>query len=80
VVEFAYPYGSFTGYLAGQARAMGFESAVSTTRGRGIRRASSGGSTGSGSAVGPHSMTLPASWLGLGPEGFRGYLNYSRAG
>jgi peptidoglycan/xylan/chitin deacetylase (PgdA/CDA1 family) len=33
VSEFAYPYGSFTGYLAGQARAMGFESAASTTAG-----------------------------------------------
>jgi len=33
VVEFAYPYGSFTDYLAGQARAMGFESAISTTTG-----------------------------------------------
>src|SRR3977135_4087266 len=33
VVEFAYPYGSFNGYLAGQARAMGFESATSTMPG-----------------------------------------------
>jgi peptidoglycan/xylan/chitin deacetylase (PgdA/CDA1 family) len=33
VVEFAYPYGSFNGYLAGQARAMGFESAASTMPG-----------------------------------------------
>lgn len=33
VIEFAYPYGSFNGYLAGQARAMGFESAASTVPG-----------------------------------------------
>jgi peptidoglycan/xylan/chitin deacetylase (PgdA/CDA1 family) len=33
VIEFAYPYGSFNGYLAGRARAMGFESAAATTRG-----------------------------------------------
>jgi peptidoglycan/xylan/chitin deacetylase (PgdA/CDA1 family) len=33
VIEFAYPYGSFNGYLAGQARAMGFESAASTMTG-----------------------------------------------
>jgi peptidoglycan/xylan/chitin deacetylase (PgdA/CDA1 family) len=33
VIEFAYPYGSFNGYLAGRARAMGFESATSTTPG-----------------------------------------------
>jgi peptidoglycan/xylan/chitin deacetylase (PgdA/CDA1 family) len=33
VIEFAYPYGSFNGYLAGRARAMGFESAASTTPG-----------------------------------------------
>ncbi|HEY8678348.1 MAG TPA: polysaccharide deacetylase family protein [Candidatus Dormibacteraeota bacterium] len=33
VIEFAYPYGSFNGYLAGQARAMGFESAASTMPG-----------------------------------------------
>lgn len=33
VVEFAYPYGSFNGYLAGRARAMGFESAASTLPG-----------------------------------------------
>jgi peptidoglycan/xylan/chitin deacetylase (PgdA/CDA1 family) len=33
VIEFAYPYGSFNGYLAGQARAMGFESAASTIPG-----------------------------------------------
>jgi peptidoglycan/xylan/chitin deacetylase (PgdA/CDA1 family) len=33
VIEFAYPYGSFNGYLAGQARAMGFESAASTVSG-----------------------------------------------
>ncbi len=33
VLEFAYPYGSFNGYLAGQARAMGFESAASTMPG-----------------------------------------------
>ena len=33
VSEFAYPYGSFNGYLAGQARAMGFESAASTIPG-----------------------------------------------
>lgn len=35
VIEFAYPYGSFNGYLAGQARAMGFESAASTMPGAG---------------------------------------------
>jgi len=34
VIEFAYPYGSFNGYMAGQARAMGFESAASTMPGR----------------------------------------------
>lgn len=33
VVEFAYPYGRFNGYLAGQARGMGFESAASTIPG-----------------------------------------------
>jgi len=33
VTEFAYPYGSFNGYLAGRARAMGFESAASTISG-----------------------------------------------
>jgi peptidoglycan/xylan/chitin deacetylase (PgdA/CDA1 family) len=33
VIEFAYPYGSFNAYLAGQARAMGFESAASTMPG-----------------------------------------------
>jgi peptidoglycan/xylan/chitin deacetylase (PgdA/CDA1 family) len=33
VTEFAYPYGSFTSYLAGRARAMGFESAASTMPG-----------------------------------------------
>lgn len=33
VIEFAYPYGSFNGYLAAQARAMGFESAASTLPG-----------------------------------------------
>ena len=33
VLEFAYPYGSFNGYLAGRARAMGYESAASTIPG-----------------------------------------------
>jgi peptidoglycan/xylan/chitin deacetylase (PgdA/CDA1 family) len=33
VIEFAYPYGSFNWYLAGRARAMGFESATSTIAG-----------------------------------------------
>jgi peptidoglycan/xylan/chitin deacetylase (PgdA/CDA1 family) len=33
VIEFAYPYGSFNAYLAGQARAIGFESAASTMPG-----------------------------------------------
>jgi peptidoglycan/xylan/chitin deacetylase (PgdA/CDA1 family) len=33
VTEFAYPYGNFNGYLAGRARAMGFESAAATTPG-----------------------------------------------
>jgi peptidoglycan/xylan/chitin deacetylase (PgdA/CDA1 family) len=33
VIEFAYPYGSFNGYLAERARAMGFESAASTIPG-----------------------------------------------
>jgi peptidoglycan/xylan/chitin deacetylase (PgdA/CDA1 family) len=33
VTEFAYPYGSFNWYLAGRARAMGFESAASTMPG-----------------------------------------------
>jgi len=33
VIEFAYPYGSFNWYLAGRARAMGFESAASTMPG-----------------------------------------------
>jgi peptidoglycan/xylan/chitin deacetylase (PgdA/CDA1 family) len=33
VTEFAYPYGSFNWYLAGRARAMGFESATSTIAG-----------------------------------------------
>ena len=33
VIEFAYPYGSFNGYLAWRARAMGFESAASTIPG-----------------------------------------------
>ena len=33
VTEFAYPYGSFNSYLAGRARAMGFESAASTMSG-----------------------------------------------
>jgi peptidoglycan/xylan/chitin deacetylase (PgdA/CDA1 family) len=33
VLEFAYPYGSFNGYLAGRARAMGYESAASTMPG-----------------------------------------------
>jgi len=33
VNEFAYPYGHFTGYLASQARGMGFESAASTIPG-----------------------------------------------
>jgi peptidoglycan/xylan/chitin deacetylase (PgdA/CDA1 family) len=33
VIEFAYPYGSFNAYLAGRARAMGFESAASTIAG-----------------------------------------------
>lgn len=33
VIEFAYPYGSFNSYLAGRARAMGFESAASTMPG-----------------------------------------------
>ena len=33
VIEFAYPYGSFNAYLAGRARAMGFESAASTMPG-----------------------------------------------
>ena len=33
VIEFAYPYGSFSPYLADRARAMGFESAASTMPG-----------------------------------------------
>jgi peptidoglycan/xylan/chitin deacetylase (PgdA/CDA1 family) len=33
VTEFCYPYGSFNWYLAGRARAMGFESAASTMPG-----------------------------------------------
>lgn len=33
VIEFAYPYGSFNGYLAAQARLMGYESAASTIPG-----------------------------------------------
>src|SRR5260370_172572 len=33
VTEFAYPYGNFNRYLAGRARAMGFESAASTMPG-----------------------------------------------
>lgn len=33
VIEFAYPYGSFNWYLAGRARALGFESATSTIAG-----------------------------------------------
>jgi peptidoglycan/xylan/chitin deacetylase (PgdA/CDA1 family) len=33
VIEFAYPYGSFSWYLADRARAMGFESAASTMPG-----------------------------------------------
>jgi peptidoglycan/xylan/chitin deacetylase (PgdA/CDA1 family) len=33
VIEFAYPYGNFNGYLAGRAQAMGYESAASTIPG-----------------------------------------------
>jgi hypothetical protein len=33
VTQFAYPYGTYNWYLAGRARAMGFESAASTVPG-----------------------------------------------
>jgi peptidoglycan/xylan/chitin deacetylase (PgdA/CDA1 family) len=33
VIDFAYPYGSFDGYVMGQARSLGFECAVSTYAG-----------------------------------------------